>query len=69
MFVANLALGLYIHLGPRLPTSNTTVDLTIVALEGSRSGSYLMLVPLFATMLFIMGMCCLGFHLPGYGQE
>ncbi|XP_020837633.1 solute carrier family 2, facilitated glucose transporter member 6 isoform X1 [Phascolarctos cinereus] len=55
MFVANLALGLYIHLGPQLPASNTTMDLTNVAFEGSGSGNYLMLVPLFATMLFIMG--------------
>ncbi|XP_074150137.1 solute carrier family 2, facilitated glucose transporter member 6 [Sminthopsis crassicaudata] len=55
MFVANLALGLYIHLGPQHPAPNTTVALSSVAPEGSESGSYLMLVPLFATMLFIMG--------------
>ncbi|XP_043840604.1 solute carrier family 2, facilitated glucose transporter member 6 [Dromiciops gliroides] len=55
MFAANLALGLYIHLNPQHPAPNTTMDLTHVALEGSGSGSYLMLVPLFATMLFIMG--------------
>ncbi|XP_051836241.1 solute carrier family 2, facilitated glucose transporter member 6 isoform X1 [Antechinus flavipes] len=55
MFVANLALGLYIHLSPQRPAPNATVALSSVAPEGSESGSYLMLVPLFATMLFIMG--------------
>ncbi|XP_074066874.1 solute carrier family 2, facilitated glucose transporter member 6 [Macrotis lagotis] len=55
MFVANLALGLYNQMNPQLPAPNTTMELTNSALEKSGSGNYLMLVPLFATMLFIMG--------------
>ncbi|XP_044517225.1 solute carrier family 2, facilitated glucose transporter member 6 isoform X1 [Gracilinanus agilis] len=55
MFVANLVLGLYVHFSPQPPAPNTTVDLSHGALEASGSGSYLMLIPLLATMLFIMG--------------
>ncbi|XP_007475295.1 solute carrier family 2, facilitated glucose transporter member 6 isoform X2 [Monodelphis domestica] len=55
MLVANLVLGLYVQLSPQPPAPNATVDLSGGALEASGSGSYLMLVPLLATMLFIMG--------------
>uniref|UniRef100_UPI0029538205 solute carrier family 2, facilitated glucose transporter member 6-like n=1 Tax=Panthera onca TaxID=9690 RepID=UPI0029538205 len=60
MFAANLTLGLYVHLGPKPPTPNSTVELESVPLGGTEQPlaaptSYLTLVPLVATMLFIMG--------------
>ncbi|XP_005346277.1 solute carrier family 2, facilitated glucose transporter member 6 isoform X1 [Microtus ochrogaster] len=60
MFVANLTLGLYIHFGPRPLTPNSTLGLEIMTLEGTEqppatSFNYLTLIPLLATMLFIMG--------------
>lgn len=62
MFAANLTLGLYVHLGPKPPTPNSTVELESVPLGGTEQPlaaptSYLTLVPLVATMLFIMGRC------------
>lgn len=58
MFVANLTLGLYVQLVPRTPTPNSTVE--IVTLGGTEQPpastfNYLTLIPLLATMLFIMG--------------
>ncbi|XP_025779386.1 solute carrier family 2, facilitated glucose transporter member 6 [Puma concolor] len=60
MFAANLTLGLYVHLGPKPPTPNSTVELESAPLGGTEQPlaaptSYLTLVPLVATMLFIMG--------------
>ncbi|KAK7802360.1 hypothetical protein U0070_018110 [Myodes glareolus] len=60
MLVANLTLGLYIHFGPRPLTPNSTLGLEIMTLGGTEqppatSFSYLTLIPLLATMLFIMG--------------
>ncbi|CAO2598167.1 Solute carrier family 2, facilitated glucose transporter member 6, partial [Lemmus lemmus] len=60
MFVANLTLGLYIHFGPRHLTPNSTLGLEIMTLGGTEqppatSFNYLTLIPLLATMLFIMG--------------
>ncbi|XP_041530255.1 solute carrier family 2, facilitated glucose transporter member 6 isoform X2 [Microtus oregoni] len=60
MFVANLTLGLYIQFGPRTLTPNSTLGLEIMTLEGTEqppamSFNYLTLIPLLATMLFIMG--------------
>lgn len=62
MFAANLTLGLYVHLGPKPPTPNSTVELESAPLGGTEQPlaaptSYLTLVPLVATMLFIMGRC------------
>ncbi|XP_069435956.1 solute carrier family 2, facilitated glucose transporter member 6 isoform X7 [Ovis canadensis] len=60
MFAANLTLGLYVHFGPKSLAPNSTVGLERAALEGTEQPlatptSYLTLVPLLATMLFIMG--------------
>uniref|UniRef100_A0A8C0XAR3 Solute carrier family 2, facilitated glucose transporter member 6 n=1 Tax=Castor canadensis TaxID=51338 RepID=A0A8C0XAR3_CASCN len=54
MFAANLTLGLYVQFGPRPLTPNTTMALENMSLEGTAT-SYLTLVPLLATMFFIMG--------------
>ncbi|XP_069435954.1 solute carrier family 2, facilitated glucose transporter member 6 isoform X5 [Ovis canadensis] len=59
MFAANLTLGLYVHFGPKSLAPNSTVGLERAALEGTEQPlatptSYLTLVPLLATMLFIM---------------
>ncbi|XP_028612786.1 solute carrier family 2, facilitated glucose transporter member 6 isoform X3 [Grammomys surdaster] len=58
MFVANLTLGLYVQFVPRPLTPNSTMD--IVTLGGTEQPpatafNYLTLIPLLATMLFIMG--------------
>lgn len=60
MFAANLTLGLYIHFSPKPLTPNSTVGLESVLLGDpgqplATPTSYLTLVPLLATMLFIMG--------------
>ncbi|XP_027821937.1 solute carrier family 2, facilitated glucose transporter member 6 isoform X5 [Ovis aries] len=60
MFAANLTLGLYVHFGPKSLAPNSTVGLERAALAGTEQPlatptSYLTLVPLLATMLFIMG--------------
>ncbi|XP_006062537.4 solute carrier family 2, facilitated glucose transporter member 6 isoform X3 [Bubalus bubalis] len=60
MFAANLTLGLYVHFGPKSLAPNSTVGLEREALVGTEQPlatptSYLTLVPLLATMLFIMG--------------
>eukprot|EP00069_Balaena_mysticetus_P010898 bmy_20873T0 len=60
MFAANLTLGLYVHFGPKPLTRNGTMGLESVPLAGTEQPlatptSYLTLVPLLATMLFIMG--------------
>ncbi|VCX37820.1 unnamed protein product, partial [Gulo gulo] len=60
MFAANLTLGLYVHFGPKPLTPNSTVGLESVPLGGTEQplatpSSYLTLVPLVATMLFITG--------------
>lgn len=65
MFAANLTLGLYVHFGPKPLTPNSTMGLESVPLGGTEQplatlSSYLTLVPLLATMLFIMG---------GYGSD
>lgn len=62
MFAANLTLGLYVHFGPKPLTPNSTMGLESVPLGGTEQPlatptSYLTLVPLLATMLFIMGRC------------
>uniref|UniRef100_H0VJS3 Solute carrier family 2, facilitated glucose transporter member 6 n=1 Tax=Cavia porcellus TaxID=10141 RepID=H0VJS3_CAVPO len=54
MFAANLTLGLYVDLGPKTPAPNHTVGLESMPLGGTAT-SYLTLVPLLATMFFIMG--------------
>nr|XP_031531712.1 solute carrier family 2, facilitated glucose transporter member 6 isoform X2 [Vicugna pacos] len=60
MFAANLTLGLYVHFGPKPLTPNSTVGLESAPLWGTEQppatpASLLTLVPLLATMLFIMG--------------
>nr|XP_004653905.1 solute carrier family 2, facilitated glucose transporter member 6 [Jaculus jaculus] len=59
MFVANLTLGLYIHFDARPLTHNSTVGLETASLgptdPPAAHFSYITLVPLLATMLFIMG--------------
>ncbi|XP_025715279.1 solute carrier family 2, facilitated glucose transporter member 6 isoform X2 [Callorhinus ursinus] len=63
MFAANLTLGLYVHLGPKPLTPNSTMStmgLQSVPLGDTEQplatpSSYLTLLPLVATMLFIMG--------------
>ncbi|KAF6328125.1 solute carrier family 2 member 6 [Rhinolophus ferrumequinum] len=60
MFAANLTLGLYVHFGPKSLTPNTTMGLQSVAVGGTEQPlathtNYITLVPLLATMLFIMG--------------
>lgn len=60
MFAANLTLGLYVHFGPKPLTPNSTMGLESVPWGGTEqplvtSTNYLTLVPLLATMLFIMG--------------
>ncbi|XP_059957519.1 solute carrier family 2, facilitated glucose transporter member 6 isoform X3 [Mesoplodon densirostris] len=60
MFAANLTLGLYVHFGPKPLTPNGTMGLESVPLGGTEQPlatptNYLTLVPLLATMLFIMG--------------
>ncbi|KAM9642402.1 solute carrier family 2, facilitated glucose transporter member 6 isoform 2-T2 [Trichechus inunguis] len=60
MFAANLTLGLYVHLGPSPLTPNGTIGLESAPLRDSEQPlasptSYLTLVPLLATMFFIMG--------------
>ncbi|XP_004423682.1 PREDICTED: solute carrier family 2, facilitated glucose transporter member 6 isoform X1 [Ceratotherium simum simum] len=60
MFAANLTLGLYVHFSPKPLTPNSTVGLESVTLAGTEQPlatptSYITLVPLLATMLFIMG--------------
>ena len=62
MFAANLTLGLYVHFGPKPLTPNGTMGLESVPPAGTEQPlatptSYLTLVPLLATMLFIMGRC------------
>lgn len=62
MFAANLTLGLYVHFGPKPLTPNSTVGLESAPLGGTGQplatpSSCLTLVPLVATMLFIMGRC------------
>ncbi|KAM5329289.1 solute carrier family 2, facilitated glucose transporter member 6 isoform 2-T2 [Glossophaga mutica] len=60
MFAANLTLGLYVHLGPKRLTPNITMGLESAPLGDTEQplatpASSLTLVPLLATMLFIMG--------------
>ncbi|XP_005085454.1 solute carrier family 2, facilitated glucose transporter member 6 isoform X1 [Mesocricetus auratus] len=60
MFVANLTLGLYVQFGPRPLTPNSTVGLELMTPGNTEQPSttsfdYLTLIPLLATMLFIMG--------------
>ncbi|XP_046321535.1 solute carrier family 2, facilitated glucose transporter member 6 isoform X2 [Marmota monax] len=60
MFAANLTLGLYVQFGPRPLAPNSTVSLETLSLAGTEQPpttptSYLTLVPLLATMFFIMG--------------
>ncbi|XP_063492855.1 solute carrier family 2, facilitated glucose transporter member 6 isoform X2 [Symphalangus syndactylus] len=60
MFAANLTLGLYIHFGPRPLSPNSTAGLESeswgdLAQPLAAPAGYLTLVPLLATMLFIMG--------------
>uniref|UniRef100_A0A8C3YH60 Solute carrier family 2, facilitated glucose transporter member 6 n=1 Tax=Catagonus wagneri TaxID=51154 RepID=A0A8C3YH60_9CETA len=60
MFAANLTLGLYVHFGPKPLTPNSTMGVESVPVAGTEQPlamptSYLTLVPLLATMLFIMG--------------
>ncbi|XP_064346800.1 solute carrier family 2, facilitated glucose transporter member 6 isoform X2 [Camelus dromedarius] len=60
MFAANLTLGLYVHFGPKPLTPNSTVGLDSAPLWGTEQppaapAGLLTLVPLLATMLFIMG--------------
>ncbi|XP_010808714.1 solute carrier family 2, facilitated glucose transporter member 6 isoform X2 [Bos taurus] len=60
MFAANLTLGLYVHFGPKSLAPNSSMGLGREALAGTEQPlatptSYLTLVPLLATMLFIMG--------------
>ncbi|XP_035118014.1 solute carrier family 2, facilitated glucose transporter member 6 isoform X1 [Callithrix jacchus] len=60
MFAANLTLGLYIHFGPRPVSPNSTVGLESMSWGNlaqplAAPTNYLTLVPLLATMLFIMG--------------
>nr|XP_055207425.1 solute carrier family 2, facilitated glucose transporter member 6 isoform X4 [Gorilla gorilla gorilla] len=60
MFAANLTLGLYIHFGPRPLSPNSTASLESeswgdLAQPLAAPAGYLTLVPLLATMLFIMG--------------
>ncbi|XP_004593716.2 solute carrier family 2, facilitated glucose transporter member 6 [Ochotona princeps] len=60
MFAANLTLGLYVQLGPRSQSANGTVGLEGMFLGATEQPpatppSYLTLVPLLATMVFIMG--------------
>nr|XP_055207424.1 solute carrier family 2, facilitated glucose transporter member 6 isoform X2 [Gorilla gorilla gorilla] len=62
MFAANLTLGLYIHFGPRPLSPNSTASLESeswgdLAQPLAAPAGYLTLVPLLATMLFIMGRC------------
>lgn len=62
MFAANLTLGLYVHFGPKHLTPNSTMSLEGMPLGGTEQPlatptSYITLVPLLATMLFIMGRC------------
>lgn len=70
MFVANLTLGLYVQLVPRTLTPNSTVE--IVTLGGTEQPpaaafNYLTLIPLLATMLFIMGRSTTVMGRPGMG--
>lgn len=70
MFVANLTLGLYVQFGPRPLTPNSTVGLELMTPGNTEQPSttsfdYLTLIPLLATMLFIMGRSTLG--TPGMG--
>lgn len=72
MFVANLTLGLYVQFGPRSLTPNGTVGLEIMTLGDTEqspatSFNYLTLIPLLATMLFIMGRNTLAVVTPGMG--
>nr|XP_005580560.2 solute carrier family 2, facilitated glucose transporter member 6 isoform X1 [Macaca fascicularis] len=60
MFAANLTLGLYIHFGPRPLSPNSTAGLESeswgnLAQPLAAPAGYLTLVPLLATMFFIMG--------------
>lgn len=62
MFAANVTLGLYINFGPKPVAPNTTMGLESVPLGGAEQPpatptSFLTLVPLLATMLFITGRC------------
>ena len=52
MFAANLTLGLYVQFVPRPLTPNSTVEIVTL---GDTAFNYLTLIPLLATMLFIMG--------------
>lgn len=72
MLLANLTLGLYIHFGPRPLTPNSTLGLEIMTLGGTEQPpatpfNYLTLIPLLATMLFIMGRNTLAVGTPGMG--
>lgn len=64
MFAANLTLGLYVQFVPRPLTPNSTVE--IVTLGGT-AFNYLTLIPLLATMLFIMGRNTTVMGRPGMG--
>ncbi|XP_032758890.1 solute carrier family 2, facilitated glucose transporter member 6 isoform X2 [Rattus rattus] len=58
MFVANLTLGLYVQLVPRTLTPNSTVEIEMLGgteQPPAAAFNYLTLIPLLATMLFIMG--------------
>ncbi|KAM5299728.1 solute carrier family 2, facilitated glucose transporter member 6 isoform 1-T1 [Ctenodactylus gundi] len=60
MFAANLTLGLYVHFVSRPLTPNNTIGLEDMSLGGTEQPpavptSYLTLIPLLATMFFIMG--------------
>lgn len=60
MFAANLTLGLYVHFVPKPLTPNGTMGLESAPWGGTGQPlvtptNYLTLVPLLATMLFIMG--------------
>lgn len=62
MFAANVTLGLYIHFGPKPVAPNNTMGLESVPLGGAEQPlatptTFLTLVPLLATMLFITGRC------------
>ncbi|XP_015427858.1 PREDICTED: solute carrier family 2, facilitated glucose transporter member 6 [Myotis davidii] len=60
MFAANVTLGLYIHFGPKPVAPNNTMGLESMPLGGAEQPlatptTFLTLVPLLATMLFITG--------------
>lgn len=70
MFVANLTLGLYVQFVPRPLTPNSTVE--VITLGGTEQPpdtafNYLTLIPLLATMFFIMGRSTTVMGRPGMG--